>query len=122
MPGWTDWLIPVLAAKPAPAAGGGESFLPQIILFAPLLLLFYFFMIRPQQQQERKRRDMVEALKKNDRVLTSAGIYGTVVSVDPAEDRVMVRIDDDKGVKVAFSKAHIVRVLETSADKAAAAS
>ena len=60
---------------------------------------------------------MIDALKKNDKVLTSAGIYGTVVSVDEEDDRVVVRVDDDRGVKVAFSKASIVRVLDGSADK-----
>ena len=43
---------------------------------------------------------MIEALKKNDKVLTAGGIYGTVVSVDPARDRVVLRVDDDKGVKL----------------------
>jgi preprotein translocase subunit YajC len=60
---------------------------------------------------------MISALRKNDKVLTSAGIYGTVVSVDDKEDRVMVRIDDDRGVKVAFSKASIVRVFGGPEDK-----
>jgi preprotein translocase subunit YajC len=90
-----------------------------IITFAPMLLLLWFLVIRPQQQQERRRRNMVETLKKNDRVLTSAGIYGTVVSVDSGEDRVVLRIDDDKGVKVTFSKASVVRVIEPPAEKPA---
>ena len=37
----------------------------------------------PQQQQEKKRQAMIDALKKNDKVVTTGGIYGTVVSVDP---------------------------------------
>ena len=37
----------------------------------------------PQQQQEKKRRAMIDALKKNDKVVTAGGIFGTVVSVDP---------------------------------------
>jgi len=60
---------------------------------------------------------MISALKKNDKVLTSAGIYGSVVSVDDKEDRVVLRIDDDRGVKVAFSKASIVRVLGAPDEK-----
>ena len=55
---------------------------------------------------------MIDALKKNDKVLTTAGIYGTVVSVDAEHDRVVLRVDDDRGVKVAFTKASIVRVLD----------
>jgi preprotein translocase subunit YajC len=95
----------------------GSSLPVTMIYIVPLVLLFYFLMVRPQQQQERKRKEMVDALKKNDRVLTMAGIYGTVVSVDPEADKVVLRIDDDRGVKVCFSKASVVRVIEASSDK-----
>lgn len=91
-----------------------------LFMLMPVIVLFYFMMIRPQQQQERKRKQMVDALKRNDRVLTAAGIYGTVISVDTDADRVVLRVDDDKGVKIPFSKASIVRVLE-SAEKEKAA-
>ena len=57
---------------------------------------------------------MMSALKKNDKVLTSAGIYGTVVSVDDDSDRVVLRIDDDRNVKVAFSRVSVVRVFDGS--------
>lgn len=105
-------------AQPAPAAQP-ESALPTLVMFAPLILLFYFMAIRPTQQQEKKRKQMVEALKKNDKVLTSAGIYGTVVSVDASADKVVLRVDDEKQVKFSFSKASIVRVLEPPTEKAA---
>jgi preprotein translocase subunit YajC len=83
----------------------------------PIPLLFYFMIIRPQQQQERKRRAMIDALKKNDKVLTSGGIYGTVVSVDNDHDRVVLRVDDEKGVKLAFARSSVARVLETASEK-----
>ena len=51
--------------------------------FLGIPVMFYLIMVRPQQQQERKRREMIDALKKNDKVLTAGGIYGTVISVDP---------------------------------------
>ena len=60
---------------------------------------------------------MIDALKKNDKVLTSAGIYATVVSVDNDHDRVVLRVDDEKGVKVSFSKSSVVRVLEATSEK-----
>ncbi len=55
---------------------------------------------------------MVEALKKNDRVMTSSGIFGTVVSVDIERGRVVLRVDDDKGVRIEFSKAAVTDVLK----------
>ena len=90
----------------------------------PLYLLgfgfiFYFLLLRPQQQQEQKRKAMIDAIKKNDKVVTTGGIYGTVTSVDPAADRVVLRIDDEKGVKVAFTRASVARVIEPSAEKPA---
>ena len=123
MPGLFD-ALPVLFAQnaaPAPAAGAGAGGSPALITFLPYVaiigLWFYLLLIRPQQQQEKKRKEMMNALKKNDKVLTSAGIYGTVVSVDEKEDRVLVRVDDDRGVRLAFSKASIVRIFDGSGDK-----
>ena len=84
----------------------------------PIPFLFYFMIWLPQQQQEKKRRAMIEALKKNDKVVTAGGIYGTVVSVDPDQDKVVLRIDDDKGVKLTFTRSSVVRVLEASSEKA----
>jgi preprotein translocase subunit YajC len=68
---------------------------------------------------------MIEALKRNDRVLTAAGIYGTVLTIDPKGERVTLRVDDEKGIKMTFSKSSIVRVEKTAeaeTEKAAVAS
>ena len=117
MPGLFD-ALPVVFAQNAPAAGGGANPNGQLLTFLPYLaiigLWFYLLLVRPQQKQEKQRRAMLDAMKKNDRVLTSAGIYGTVLSVDPTQDRVVVRIDDERGVKVAFTKASIVRILDAA--------
>ncbi len=112
--------IPLLFAENAPPAGNANS-MGMWLYLLPLLAMFYFLMLRPQQQQEKKRRQMLEALKKNDRVLTAAGIYGTVVSIDNDHDKVVLRVDDDKGVKLAFSKTSVVRVVDVSQEKEKAA-
>jgi preprotein translocase subunit YajC len=112
--------LPVLFADGQGAAAGGSSgaglltFLPYIVIIG---LWFYLLLIRPQQKQEKARRAMLEALKKNDKVVTTSGIYGTVMSVDGEGDRVVLRIGEDQGVRVAFTKASIVRVMEASSDK-----
>ncbi len=107
----------VKAGIPAPAPAASDSILPQVIMFAPVILVFYLLAIRPQQQQEKKRKELLNSISKGQKVLTAAGIYGTVVSVDPAADKVVVRVDDDKGVKFTFSKASIARVLDPAAEK-----
>src|SRR5262245_235711 len=113
MPGLTE--LPLLFAQRAGGAQGGDGGLFQfLILIGPPILLYYLIFGRHHQQQERKRREMIDALKKNDRVLTQAGIYGTVGSVSPENDRVVLRVDDDRNVRLEFSKASIVRVLEAA--------
>ena len=93
-----------------------------LLMVLPILPLFYFLIWRPQQQQEKKRRAMNDALKKNDKIVTAGGIFGTVVSVDPTGDKLVVRIDDDKGVKMTMTRSSVTRVLETTSEKAAEAS
>jgi preprotein translocase subunit YajC len=97
--------------------GGSGSPWSMVLLFAPVVLLFYFLILMPQQQQEKKRRAMIEALKKNDKVLTTGGIYGTVISVDPKNDKVVLRVDDERGVKLGFTMASVARVIEAAGEK-----
>ncbi len=104
------------------AQEGSNSGLWQMLLtFLPVLPLIYFLMIMPQQQQEKKRRAMIGGLKKNDKVLTTGGIYGTVMSVDAKNDKVVLRVDDERGVKLAFTTASVGRVIESSAEKSSEA-
>jgi preprotein translocase subunit YajC len=110
--------IPLLFAADAPAAGATSNPLSTLLPLLPIPILFYFLMIRPKQVEDKKRQEMIGALKKNDKVMTAAGIYGTVVSVDQDHDRVVLRVDDDRGVKLTFSRASVLKVVETSPEKA----
>jgi preprotein translocase subunit YajC len=114
MPGLPS-LLPILLAQ-APAGGGDSSNIFWIYII-PVFAVFYFLIILPQQRQEKKRRAMIDALKKNDRVITSGGIYGTVVSVDGAQDRVVLRVDDERGIRMNFARSSVVRVLESGNEK-----
>jgi preprotein translocase subunit YajC len=58
------------------APGGMSVFIPLILMFA----VFYFLLIRPQQKKTRQHQDMLKSLKVGDRVVTSGGIYGTIVA------------------------------------------
>jgi preprotein translocase subunit YajC len=116
MPSLSAALPIMFAQAPNAPAGGGAAGGPGsytfLIYIGVIGLWFYLLLIRPQQKQEKQRKSMLSALKKNDRVITSAGIYGTVVTIDDAQERVVLRIDDDRGVKVAFTRGSIVRVLD----------
>ena len=62
----------------------------------PMLLIFgvmYFLMIRPQMKQQKELAQMQSKLKKNDEVVTSGGLHGTVVNLK--DGVVTLRIDDN---------------------------
>ena len=65
----------LLAADPGISGALGQL----LFFFAPLFAIWYFLVLRPQSQQRKKLRDMLANLKTGDRVVTSGGIYGTIV-------------------------------------------
>lgn len=67
---------------------------PMLVIF----VIFYFLLIKPQKDKQKELKKMVEALKKNDQVVTAAGIHGTVVNVK--ETTVILRIDDNAKMEV----------------------
>jgi preprotein translocase subunit YajC len=72
-----------------------------IINLVPLILIFvifYFMLIRPQRQKEKEQQKMLKALNKNDEVVTSSGIHGTIVNVK--EKTVTLRIDDNVKIEL----------------------
>jgi preprotein translocase subunit YajC len=73
------------------------------------IFMMYLIFVRPAQRQERERQLMISNVKKNDKVLLTAGIYGTVVSVAEKEDEVVVKVDDNTRLKV--TKGSIMRNL-----------
>ena len=92
---------PPQAAGQASAGLGG--LIPIILIFA----IFYFLLIRPQQKMQKKKeqehRDMLENLKKNDEIVTTGGIHGTVVNIK--DKTIVLRLDDN--CRVEFQKSSI---------------
>lgn len=76
------------------AAGGIAGFLPIIILFA----IFYFLLIRPQQKKAKEHREMITHLKNGNQIITSGGIYGTILSLD--ENTITLEVADNVNIKV----------------------
>ncbi len=78
--------------------------LPLLVLFG----IFYFLIIRPQQKQAKKHKEMIESLKKGDKIITTGGLYAEVVK--PEEDFIKVKLNDDTVVKL--SKEYVSKKLE----------
>jgi preprotein translocase subunit YajC len=83
--------------KPAPTLGEQLYYLP---LFAGMGLLFYFAFIRPMQKERKQRESLLSQTKKNDDVLLTSGIYGTVVNVAEDKDEITVKIADNTRIRV----------------------
>ncbi|MFT4569909.1 MAG: preprotein translocase subunit YajC [Hyphomicrobiaceae bacterium] len=78
---------------------GGEAF-QQFIPLLLILAVFYFLLIRPQQQQAKEHTELVASLKKADRVVTTSGLFGTIVEVK--EQSIMLEVAN--GVKVRMER------------------
>ena len=70
-----------------------------LIPFLLVLVIFYFLLILPAQRERKRKQQMLSTLKPGDRVLTSGGLYGTVVGL--RDDVVQLRIADQVRVEVA---------------------
>ena len=78
----------------APQGGGFAALVPIILMF----VIFYFLLIRPQQKKAKSHQEMINNLKKGDRVVTSGGIYGRITNID--DQTATVEIADKVRVKI----------------------
>lgn len=90
-----------------PAARPQGSFLTAMIPFILIFVIFYMLIIRPSRVKQKKHQEMVEQLKPGDKVITSGGIYGTVMGVQ--KDRIELKIASN--VKVDITKNAVAAIL-----------
>ena len=82
-------------------AAGSEGIMQFVLLFVPLFVIWYFLVIMPQQRQRKKTQEMLASLKTGDRVLTSGGIFGTIVGF--REEVVQLQVASQVKIDVARS-------------------
>ncbi len=85
-------------------ASGSGGILGALTGLAPMLLIFVIFyvvLMLPMQRQRKALQQLIENLKKGDKVITTGGLYGEVIAVEGAT--VMLRIADNVRVRVAKS-------------------
>ncbi|MFC1674733.1 preprotein translocase subunit YajC [Candidatus Omnitrophota bacterium] len=70
------------------------NFFPLILIF----VVFYFLLIRPQKQKEKEHQKMISELNKNEAVVTSSGIHGTIVNVK--DKSLILRVDDNVKIEI----------------------
>jgi preprotein translocase subunit YajC len=83
----------------APPPGGGIfGTINMLVPFIAMFVIFYFLLIRPQQKKQREHRQMLQNLKRGDRVITSGGIYGTIAKI--RNDVVHLEIADQVRIRI----------------------
>lgn len=95
------------------AQSPGASEVNPFLSFAPLLfifVIFYFLIIRPQQKRQKALQKMIDDLKKGDRVATSGGLIGTVMSIQ--NDYVVIKVGDNENFKIEILKNAITGLRE----------
>ncbi len=98
-------------------SGAGPSPLTLLFPFAMMFLIFYVLVFRPQSKARKEHESMIKHLKKNDEVVTSGGLFGTVVNTKP--DAVTLRIDENVRVDVELSA--IARLVKRKSQESQAA-
>src|SRR5687767_5779298 len=93
-----------LIALAAPAQGGSASPWLQFVPFILVLAIFYFIILLPMKRRQQKVQAFLAALKANDRVITSGGLYGTITKLN--EQSVQLQIANN--VRIEVSRAAIV--------------
>ena len=84
-------------AAPVGAPSAADQMLHMVSILAITIGIFYFLIIRPQSKKQRETQLMLASIKKGDRVLTSGGVFGTVVGTGPKdEQRVGVHAVDEE--------------------------
>ena len=101
------WISPAYAQDAA--AGGTGAIIMQLLPLILIFAVFYFLLIRPQQKKMKDHRAMLQALKRNDRVVTGGGILATVTKVRDDSDEVEVEIAP--GVRVTVARGTIGSVI-----------
>ncbi len=102
----------VLAEGDPPVRPGLDLLLNNMVI--PLLMvavLFYLFIIRPERRKRAEMTAMLQSLKKNDRVVTIGGIYGTVVNAPKDLDEITIKVDESTNTKLRVLRSAIARVL-----------
>jgi preprotein translocase subunit YajC len=88
-----------------------------LVPFAMMVLIFYALVFRPQAKARKAHEQMVKHLKKHDRVVTTGGIFGTVVNVRPGS--ITLRVDEN--VRIEVESSAIARLIKPKAQEETAA-
>ena len=102
-----DLISTAYALGGGPSDGGQQANpIASLLPFALMFLVLYLLILRPQMKKQRNQQRMIDELEKNDEIVTSGGIHGTILNIK--DDILVVKIADN--VKIEVSRAAVSRV------------
>jgi preprotein translocase subunit YajC len=104
---------PAGGAAAEPAGGSGINTILPLLPWIMIGVLFYLMMVRPERRKRAELDTMLKNLKKNDRVVTIGGIFGTVVQASEGAEDVTLRVDESNNTRIRVLRSSISRVLST---------
>lgn len=109
-----DLISTAYALGGGPSDGGQQpNPIASLLPFALMFLVLYLLILRPQMKKQRNQQRMIDELEKNDEIVTSGGIHGTILNIK--DDILVVKIADN--VKIEVSRAAVSRVKNREDDK-----
>ena len=101
----------ILLAQEKPQGGLFSMLLGPLFPFIVIGILFYLLLIRPERRKKAEMSQMLDALQKNDRVVTIGGIYGVVVNAQKGSEDVTIRVDESSNTKLRVLRSAVSRVV-----------
>ncbi|MBR5243670.1 MAG: preprotein translocase subunit YajC [Thermoguttaceae bacterium] len=106
------------APAPAPTPAGSGPFAVVMMTFV-MLIVMWLLIVLPKKSQDKKAQALIDSIKINDKVMTTAGIIGTVSSIDRDGGEIVLRVDDATGAKIRFALGAVCFVFNKEAAKEA---
>ena len=91
---------------PAPVMRERKAFDMQTLIFLGLIfLVMYFLLFRGPRKKQQQHKQMVQSLRKNDRIRTIGGIIGTIVDIK--DDEITLKVDESTNTKIKIASTAI---------------
>jgi len=108
----------LLAQEAAPGAGQQPPMSSMLIPLVLMMVVMVFLVVLPASRQRKQQQALLATLKKGDKVLTQAGILGTIVAMKdeaPGEvAEVTLRVDDNTNSRIRVLKSTVTNILSRS--------
>ncbi len=99
---------------PAPTSSPSSNYM-QLLFIGGIFVIMYFILFREPRKRQRQQQQMIQSIKKNDKVRTVGGIIGIVVDVK--DDEIVLKVDESNNTKIRIMASAIGKNLSNEEKK-----